>query len=67
MAHTGAGVDVEIEDAESLIAAFESALEEGEKLLWVTEEDGRRHGLVVDRIVYIDVEPGRSRAVGFSS
>jgi hypothetical protein len=67
MAHTAHDIDVEVEDAEALIADFEKAVEEGRKLLWVTEEDGHRHGLVVERIVYLDVEAEKSRTVGFGS
>lgn len=67
MAHTPRDIDIEIDDVEGLITAFESAVEEERKLLWVTEEDGRRHGLVVSRIVYVDVDPEKSRMVGFSS
>jgi len=67
MAHTARDIDVEVEDAEALVAEFEKAVEEGRKLLWVTEEDGHRHGLMVERIVYVDVEAEKSRTVGFGS
>jgi hypothetical protein len=68
MADTAREVDVEVDDTDSLIADVERALTEGEKLLWVTTEEGRRYGLVVDRIVFVDVEPGKQRTgIGFSA
>jgi hypothetical protein len=45
--------------------SFEQAVQEGEKLLWVVDEDGRRHGLVVDKIAYLDVEAERATRIGF--
>lgn len=58
-------LDFEVEDAEELLGAFRRAVEEGEKILWVTDEEGRRHGLVVDKIAYLDVEADKSTRVGF--
>ena len=58
-------LDFEVEDAEELLGAFRRAVEEGEKILWVTDEEGRRHGLVVDKIAYLDVEADKSTKVGF--
>jgi hypothetical protein len=66
LADTPRELDIEVTDAESLVAQFEESVTEGRKLLWVTEEDGRRHGLVVDKIVYIDVEAEITRQVGFA-
>jgi hypothetical protein len=40
-------------------------MEAGERVLWVTDEEGHRHGLVVDKIAYLDVEAERSTMVGF--
>jgi hypothetical protein len=58
-------LDLEVEDAELVVRSFEQAVQEGEKLLWVVDEDGRRHGLVVDKIAYLDVEAERATKIGF--
>jgi hypothetical protein len=66
MADTPREIDVDVDDAEALVNAFMEAMAGGEKVLWVTDEEGRRHGLVVDRIVYVDVEADRTRhGIGF--
>jgi hypothetical protein len=68
MADTTREIDVDVEDAGALLADLEKAIAAGDRILWVTEEDGRRYGLVVDRIVFVDVEPERTRTgIGFSS
>lgn len=65
MTMTARELDLEVEDAEQVIRSFQQAVEQGDKLLWVVDEEGRRHGLVVDRIAYIDVEAEKSTRVGF--
>ena len=68
MADTPREIDIEVDDAKALIKDFENALEDGDKVLWVTEEDGRRYGLIIEKIVYLDVEPEKARSgVGFST
>ena len=57
-------LDLEVEDGEAVVSAFESALDSDTKLLWVTAKSGRRHGLVVDKIVYVDVEPPKEDRPG---
>jgi hypothetical protein len=67
MADTVREVDVEVDDGDALITEVEQAIAEGDRLLWVTTAEGRRYGLVVDRIVFVDVEPEKRRTgIGFS-
>jgi hypothetical protein len=58
-------LDLEVADAEEVMRSFRQAVEQGDKLLWVVDEEGHRHGLVVDKIAYMDVEADRSTKVGF--
>jgi len=58
-------LDLDVADAEDVIGSFQRAVEEGEKLLWIVDEDGHRHGLVVDKIAYVDVEAEKATRVGF--
>ncbi|MDX1691615.1 MAG: DUF3107 family protein [Acidimicrobiia bacterium] len=67
LSHVPRELDLEVEDGDALVEEFASALDEGTKLLWVTDKAGRRHGLVVDKIVYVDVEPEKTKpGIGFS-
>jgi hypothetical protein len=65
MTMTPRELDLELADAEEAIRAFQRAMEAGEKVLWLVDEEGRRHGLVVDKIAYVDVEAEKPARVGF--
>jgi hypothetical protein len=58
-------IDVEVEDADAFIADFEETMRGDDRVWWITEPDGRRRGLILDKVAYVDVEPQRSRTVGF--
>jgi len=62
---TARELDLEVADAEEVIRSFRQAVEDGEKILWLVDEEGRRHGLVVDKIAYLDVEADKSPRIGF--
>lgn len=65
MTMTARELDLDVADAEDVIGSFQRAVEAGEKLLWIVDEDGHRHGLVVDKIAYVDVEAEKATRVGF--
>lgn len=67
LSHAPREVDVDIADPEGFVREFEQAVTGGAKVWWVTDSEGHRHGIVVDKIAYIDVEPSRDRRVGFSA
>ncbi len=58
-------IDVEVADSDAFMREFEAAVSAGQKLWWVTDEQGNRHGLVVEKIAYVEVEPERDRPIGF--
>ncbi|MCU0280670.1 MAG: DUF3107 domain-containing protein [Acidimicrobiia bacterium] len=65
MTMTARELDLEVADADDLVRSFQQAVEAGERILWVADVEGRRHGLVVDKIAYVDVEAEKSTRVGF--
>jgi len=65
MTMTPRELDLEVADAEEVVRSFQQAMEKGEQILWLVDEEGHRHGLVVDKIAYLDVEAERSKKVGF--
>ena len=58
-------LELDIEDVDAFAAAFEAAMTGDDRVWWVTEADGRRRGLVVDKVSYVDIEPERDRTIGF--
>jgi hypothetical protein len=65
MAMAARELDLEVADAEEVVRSFQRAMDQGDRLLWLVDEEGRRHGLVVDKIAYIDVEAAKATRVGF--
>jgi len=59
-------IEVEIADVDAFVAEFESAMTSGSTVWWVTDSTGRRRGLVVDKVSYVDIEAEQDRTVGFA-
>lgn len=59
-------IELSVEDIEAFIADFERAMASDEPVWWVTDATGRRRGLVVDKVSYVDIESVKDRQIGFS-
>jgi phosphomannomutase len=61
-------VQLEVESGDALIEELERAQAEGAPMLWVTDPDGDRHGLIIDKITYVEIDKEQERSdIGFSS
>ena len=60
-------LELDVGDADEVVAAYEKAAKVGEKLFWVTQESGVRLGIVASKVGYIEIEPDKSTKVGFSA
>jgi hypothetical protein len=59
-------LEFEVEDPAALITDLEKAVAGG-GMLWVTDAKGQRHGLVAERIVFLEVDNGQGGSgIGFS-
>ncbi len=58
-------IEIEIVDVEAFVSEFESAMARDSSIWWVTDASGRRRGLVVDKVSYVDIEPEVNRSIGF--
>ena len=63
--HSTRELEVEVPDSDAFVRAFEAMISHGKKLGWVTDPQGNRPGLVVERIAYVEVAPERDRTIGF--
>ena len=56
------------DDAESVSTTIESALKEKTALLWLTDSKGKRLGIPLDKLAYVEIaSPDSERKVGFGS
>ena len=56
------------DDAESVSTTIESALKEKTALLWLTDSKGKRLGIPLDKLAYVEIaSPDSERKVGFGA
>ena len=58
-------IELEIKDIDAFVSDFEAAMASESRVWWITDLDGRRRGLVVDKVSYVDIEAERDRTIGF--
>lgn len=65
--HTPKELDVEVDGtADEIVGSIDKAMADGTPMLWVTDSKGRRVGIPIDRIAYVEVdEDGGNKRVGF--
>lgn len=61
-------IEIDVDDGEAIASEIETALAEGRALIWVTDRDGVKHGLKVEKIAFIELESkDAKRGIGFST
>ena len=65
----GRELSVEIDDeaAEDAAASLEGALSGGETVLWLNDRSGRRVGVPIDKLAYLELGPAGDRRIGFAA
>jgi len=59
-------LEIEVEPGHNIAVEFEEASRNGEELFWVADVSGHRHGIIVEKVAFIEIESARRRGVGFS-
>lgn len=67
--HGGRELSVEIDDeaAEDAAASLEGALSGDDTVLWLTDRSGRRVGVPIDKLAYLELGPAGDRRIGFAA
>ena len=67
--HSGRELSVEIDDddAGDLTAALEGALGGASSVLWLNDRSGRRVGVPIDKLAYLELGPAGERRIGFAA
>ena len=63
---TSREVELDVPDADALIAEIEEAFDDEKAILWFTDVGDRRIGIPTRRIAYVEVEPEQKVSVGFT-
>ncbi|MBT8208309.1 MAG: DUF3107 family protein [Acidimicrobiia bacterium] len=60
-------MELKVDDGDKLATDFEKAVADGQPLLWITDSKGHRHGLVVSKVAFLEIENDEERTgIGFS-
>ena len=67
--YTARELNLETDDSvDGVTAQIESAIETGDGVLWLTDKKGRRVGVPVDKIAYVEIVTDTgARKVGFGA
>ncbi len=60
-------LEIEVEPGHDIATEFETALAKETQVLWIRDTRGHRHGIVVEKVAFIEIESARRRDVGFTS
>jgi len=58
-------LEIEVEDTSVMVDAYERAVKKNEPVLWVNDAKGRRYGIAVSSITFIEFDKPQERGVGF--
>jgi Protein of unknown function (DUF3107) len=58
-------LEIEVEDTSAVVDLYERAIKKGESVLWVNDTKGRRYGIAVGSITFIEFDKPQDRGVGF--
>ncbi|NOY55834.1 MAG: DUF3107 family protein [Actinobacteria bacterium] len=67
IADTSREVELDIDDADAFVAMLEAAHFNSDALIWVDAIDGKRVGIPVSKISFVELEPEHRVNVGFGT
>ncbi len=67
--HGGREISVEVDDeaGEGVAAELENALGGEAVVLWLTDRNGRRVAVPVNKLAYLELDPAGDRRIGFAA
>lgn len=60
-------LEIEVEPGHDIATEFEGAAAKGTQILWIRDTRGHRHGVVVEKVAFVEIESARRRDVGFAA
>jgi hypothetical protein len=56
---------IEVDDIDDAVSTVEKGLGSASPLIWLTDRQAGRHGIVAARVAFVEVERASDRSVGF--
>jgi len=60
-------LEIEVEPGHDIATEFETAAGDGTRILWIRDTRGHRHGIILEKVAFVEIESARRRDVGFAS
>ncbi len=61
-------LELEVDEPEAVKKALEAAMASGDPVVWLTDTRGHQFGIVVDKLVFVEVEYAKGKpGVGFAA
>jgi hypothetical protein len=61
-------LELEVEDPDAVKKTIEAAMASGDPVVWLTDTRGHQFGILVDKLVFVEVEYARGKpGVGFAA
>ncbi len=57
-------LEIEVDDIDGAVTELEKGLAGG-SIIWLTDSNGDRHGVVGGRLAFVEVERSSDRSIGF--
>lgn len=59
-------LEITVEPGHDVAAEFEAALADGDPVLWIRDTRNHRHGVVLEKVAFVEIESAARRDVGFT-
>ena len=60
-------LEIEVEPGHDIATEFETGVAKGTHVLWIRDTRGHRHGIVLEKVAFIEIESAKRRDVGFTA
>jgi hypothetical protein len=60
-------LEIEVEPGHDIATEFETAVAKGTQILWIRDTRHHQHGIVIEKVAFIEIESARRRDVGFAT
>ena len=59
-------LEIQVQPGHDVAAEFEAALANDLSVLWISDTRNHRHGVVLDKVAFVEIESASRRDVGFT-
>jgi Protein of unknown function (DUF3107) len=59
-------LELDMDDSSDVAKALKAAMDGDDAVLWLTDSKGHRHGIILDKLAFVEIEKAAKREVGFS-